>query len=376
MKLNLKIITSIINVLKINIMIFKFKLFNNRNKIIFVYHPNKSLRLNHKDYLEDLFNEFGKNYLIIYGHQNNKVNEKNYFFINHGLLLSWIFKVDIFLSSIICDVFTRNTIKVYMHHDIYDTPLVNDKKQKELFDRVIKYDYLFLPNKKSIKMFKNFFIKNNIESNSSLPELLESGYLKLDFLIKKKKTYNNNIKKSIIIAPTNFLAFPDLVFHIYLETLIDKLITNIDSDIIYRPHPSNRDHPDTLKILQKFENSKRFYYDESVDYFENYMKSFCMITDLSGTAYTYAFFTKQPVIFFSKNENLIKKLEYNELSYFKDRNKVGIVVENINEIINNISNIENVTKKTNNSINLLERDMFYISKSKNRIKDLISKLLI
>ena len=261
-----------------------------------------------------------------------------------------------------------------MHHDIYDTPLVNDRKQKELFDRVIKYDYLFLPNKKSIKMFKNFFIKNNIESNTLMPELLESGYLKLDFLIKKKKSYNNNIKKSIIIAPTNFLAFPDLVFHIYLETLIDKLITNTDFDIIYRPHPSNRDHPDTLKILQKFENFKRFYYDKSVDYFENYMKSFCMITDLSGTAYTYAFFTKHPVIFFSQNENLIKKLEYNELSYFKDRNKVGIVVENINEIINSISNIENVTKKNNNSINLLERDMFYIGKSKDRIKDLISKL--
>lgn len=376
MKINLKVIISVINVLRINLIIAKFKFLNSKNKIIFIYHPSKSLTLNHKDYLDDLFSEFKENYLIIYGHQKNKVNEKNYFFINHGFLLGWLFKVDIFLSSNICDVFTKNSIKVYMHHDIYDTPLVSEEKQKELFERVIRYDYLFLPNKKSIIMFENFLKKNNVNLKCLLPELLETGYLKLDFLSRKKKLYKDNEKKFIIIAPTNFMAFPDLAINNYLEPLIESLINKTKSDIIYRPHPSNRNHPNTIKILKKFRHNKKFIFDDSVDYFENYIKSYCMITDLSGTAYTYAFFTKQPVIFFSKNENLIKKLNYDELSYFKDRNEIGVITENVDQIINTLSNIKNVILNKNNSIKLLEKDMFYSGKAKIRIKSLIYELLI
>lgn len=375
MKHNLNIIISIINVLKINLIITKFKFLSSKNKIIFIYHPSRSLTLNHKDYLDDLFNSFEKNYLIIYGHQKNDVNEKNYFFINHGLLLNWIFKVDIFLSTNICDVFTKNSIKIYMHHDIYDTPLVSEDKQKELFKRIKKYDHIFLPNNVSVNMFQNFFKKNNNNKNSSLPELIETGYLKLDFLHKKKESYKINEKKHIIIAPTNFIAFPHLAIDDYLEKMIEILINKTDSHIIYRPHPSNKNHPKTLKILEKFKNNKKFSFDDSIDYFENYIKSYCMITDLSGTAYTYAFFTNQPVIFFSKNEQLIKDFNYDKLSYFKDRNKIGVIAKNINQIINSLTNIKDVMIETNNSISNLKKNMIYFGKSKERIKSLIYRML-
>ena len=172
------------------------------------------------------------------------------------------------------------------------------------------------------------------------------------------------------------MAFPNLAINNYLEPLIESLINKTKSDIIYRPHPSNRSHPNTIKILKKFRHNKKFIFDDSVDYFENYIKSYCMITDLSGTAYTYAFFTKQPVIFFSKNENLIKKLNYDELSYFKDRNEIGVITEDVNQIINTLFNIKNVILNKNNSIKLLEKDMFYSGKSKIRIKSLIYELLI
>ena len=375
MKHNLNVIISIINVLKINLIITKFKFLSSKNKIIFIYHPSRSLTLNHKDYLDDLFNSFEKNYLIIYGHQKNDVNEKNYFFINHGLLLNWIFKVDIFLSTNICDVFTKNSIKIYMHHDIYDTPLVSEDKQKELFKRIKKYDHIFLPNNVSVNMFQNFFKKNNNNKNSSLPELIETGYLKLDFLHKKKESYKINEKKHIIIAPTNFIAFPHLAIDDYLEKMIEILINKTDSHIIYRPHPSNKNHPKTLKILEKFKNNKKFSFDDSIDYFENYIKSYCMITDLSGTAYTYAFFTNQPVIFFSKNEQLIKDFNYYKLSYFKDRNKIGVIAKNINQIINSLTNIKDVMIETNNSISNLKKNMIYFGKSKERIKSLIYRML-
>ena len=99
-----------------------------------------------------------------------------------------------------------------------------------------------------------------------------------------------------------------------------------------------------------------------------------MITDLSGTAYTYAFFVKQPVIFFSKNENLIKELNYNELSCFKDRNKIGLITKNTDQILNTINNIESIKSNLLSSINILEKEMLYLNSSQLRIKNLIENI--
>ena len=87
--------------------------------------------------------------------------------------------------------------------------------------------------------------------------------------------------------------------------------------------------------------------DRSNDYFDTYTNSMCLITDLSGTAYTYAFLTKKPVIFFSKDEKLINSFEFNNLNYFKDREKIGVVVKDFNEIENAITNIKNTIRRYN-----------------------------
>ena len=179
---------------------------------------------------------------------------------------------------------------------------------------------------------------------------------------------------SIVIAPTNPIAFEKLSMFNYLEELIDILLTNIESKIIFRPYPSNRKEKKVIEIEKKFNKNPNFNLDISDNYSNIYLKSYCLITDLSGTAYTYAFLTKKPVIFFSKNEKLINNLEYNKLAYFKDREKVGIVIENASEIISAIKNIKFIERKTKNSIDLLEKDLSYLGNSKNRIKQLINEI--
>jgi len=57
-----------------------------------------------------------------------------------------------------------------------------------------------------------------------------------------------------------------------------------------------------------------------------------LITDFSGTAYTYAFSKSRQIIFFSKNENNLIKSNFNELSFFKDRLDVGTIVQNIENL--------------------------------------------
>ncbi len=374
MRIILNFFLSLINIIKINFLVLKFKFFKSNKKIIFIYHPSNTYDLNSKKYLDDLFDNFENNYLIINAHKKNNLEKRNYFFLNYDLMLNWIFYVDIFFSHYICDKFTKNSIRIYMHHDIYDTPLVSEDKKKELFKRVIKYNYLFLPNKISLEMFKKFLSKYNDNPHIAIPKLIETGYLKLDYLNNRRKTYKISRKDSIVIAPTNFIAFPELSIESYLEELISLLIDKTKYNIVYRPHPSNRNHSKTLKIIKKFETHKKFFFDNSSDYFESYLKSNCMITDLSGTAYTYAFFVKQPVIFFSKNENLIKKLNYHELSCFKDRDKIGLITKNTDQVLNTINNIESIKSNLLSSINILEKEMLYLNSSQLRIKNLIENI--
>ena len=102
----------------------------------------------------------------------------------------------------------------------------------------------------------------------------------------------------------------------------------------------------------------------------------CLITDISGTAYTYAFLTKKPVIFFSKNEKFINTFEFNNLSYFKDREKIGIIAKDLNEIEKAIINIKDIEEKVKVSNDLLEKEINYLGNSKKRMRELINQILI
>ena len=101
-----------------------------------------------------------------------------------------------------------------------------------------------------------------------------------------------------------------------------------------------------------------------------------MITDLSGTAYTYSFFTKKPVIFFSQNEKLLNNLNYDKLSYFKDREKIGFLYENLSGLVNSVLNIKNGNYDKKNSIESLENNFTYLGRTKDRTKNLIDDILI
>ena len=140
------IIRSLFLILAINIKIIYLKYKN--KKIIFFYYPSKQLT-KPANYIEYLFHDFGKDFTIFFGfNSQNIVGDKNHYYIKYGFL-KWIYNVDIFIDNMCVDVFTNKSIKIFMHHDIYGSPLVNITKEKELFERMIKYDFIFLSNKKN-----------------------------------------------------------------------------------------------------------------------------------------------------------------------------------------------------------------------------------
>ena len=93
-------------------------------------------------------------------------------------------------------------------------------------------------------------------------------------------------------------------------------------------------------------NSYNFLCNFSVDLSTSYLKSYSeaklLITDFSGTAYTFAYSTLKPVIFFSKNENKFRKNKDSKLSYFKDRNKIGLISTNIQSLVKNVYKISSI----------------------------------
>ena len=336
---------SIINLILLNIFLFLKKIYY-KKKIIFFYNPKTNSTKMHTSYMDDFLLKFDM-YNVFFG---GKIILFRYFYIKESLLC-YIYNVDIFLSNNVCDNFTHNSKRVFIHHDIYDTPLVEKKKEKDIAKRLSKYDFVLLASIKSKYIFEKTFF--NVKKK---PIILYLGfYPKLNYLLKKKiirKKINNNI----VIAPTNFCAFPKFTMQPYLENLISLLIKK-SYTITYRPHPSNIKEKKVLNLVKKFKNTKNFKLDTKSDYFNNYTSSNLMITDISGTAYTYAFLTKNPVLFYSPNEKIIQKSFYSNLSYFKDRHKIGKVFLNTNLMITFL------TKNKNNKFKkAFKRNILYIYK--------------
>tara|TARA_B100000795_G_C22797089_1_gene439904 strand:- start:749 stop:1876 length:1128 start_codon:yes stop_codon:yes gene_type:complete len=362
-----KILFSILS-LNIKIIYLKYK----NKKIIFFYSPSKKIT-NPANYIQDLFSEFEKDFVVIFGfNSENILKNENYYFIK-PFFLKFIYNVDIFFDNSVSTVFTNKSIRILMHHDIYHTPLLNSEKEKTIFEKIYNYDFILLSNKKNVFIFKSIFNNHFSNLNKNSPKLVESGYVKLDYLKNLNKINLKN--NSIVIAPTNYKILKELSIFYNIEKIIEDLFKYTSSRIIFRPHPANLNDENTLKIRKMFSDNEKFIFDDSKDYFNTYSSSICLITDVSGTAYTYAFLTKKPVIFFSADEKLSSKMIYEKIPYFNDRNKIGVVVNNLKEMQLAITNVNSLNEEKKSSIANLEKEMIYLGNSKKRIKEIIEQII-
>ena len=129
-----------------------------------------------------------------------------------------------------------------------------------------------------------------------------------------------------------------------------------------------------VNILKKYSNNKKFSVDFSENYSKTYGKSFMLITDLSGTSFTYSFLTKCPVIFYSPKENLFKT-NYKNLNHYKDRKKIGLVVTKIDNIEMSIKKLLNNKIFYKKSITKLKGKLDFVGSSKAKIQKEIDKIL-
>ena len=379
MKLMKKFYTNeLIDLFKTNVTIFKifFNLLSNKKKIIFIYFPVKTYSKNIiliKDELKKYKNIY---ILLLYNRNSSKIIEKykdSYFLeVNYLKFIPFsnivLDKVNLFISSYVNFVFPRNSKNIYISHDISDAPLVNKDKEKKLFTSLARLDYIFIASKNVVNYFKNKF--NDLHYNkNSIPKLIDTGYLKLDNVIEELKKDKNNKKNKmhILVAPTFSQQMKKYNMNNSLQIVIKNILQHGEK-VIFRPHPLDLTKKGSFKVIKKilheFKEDKNFLYDGSTSYIDSYSKAKLLITDFSGTAYTFAYSTLRPVIFFSKNENNLKKNKISKLFYFKDRKIVGFISENIYELIKIIKKINQKKQSKKNKIfNLRKNRIKYVNKS-------------
>lgn len=383
---NIKIFfLTFINVFKIFMISFSRYYKNNANRFIFFYFPIKAYQENLIELINVLNNKPNINVYVIYNSlaSDELKLKKNSLFIDFGYLRFIPFvnfllsKINLLISSYVIYVFLPNTKNIYISHDIYDTPMVNKKIEKKLFLELSKLDYIFVSSKIVKKYFQNTF-KKFLKINKNIKaKLVNTGYLKLDHVSRVLK--NKKSKAShILIAPTAINHYKNINLSLNISNIIHLLIKK-EYKIIYRPHPMDLTKRGDTKlvdqIIKKFHSYENFEIDTSTSYLASYSKSKLLITDFSGTAYTYSFSTNKPVIFFSSNDAKLQS-SLKKLYYFQDRKKIGYIANSLEDLVNKLNKLCKKKNMLKNSIIKLKkkRIQHYGNSTKITIKE-IKKLL-
>ena len=337
-----------------------------KKKIIIFFHPQKKHKSENIIFIENLLNGYDKKKYDVLYFYNDFQNKKNYYLVKERYL-NFLFNIDLFINNYITDNFPKNCKKIYIHHNIYDDPWVSKKKEKETCKRLSKYNFIFIATKEAKIGAEKMFKKNKIES----PNIIEVGYFKLDYLLNKIKY---KVKDSIIIAPTLIIGFSKYSIVNNLESIIKNILKKSNFKIIIRPHPRDRQNRIYVRIQKKYSSNLRISFDQSSNYLEAYTRSKLMITDISGTAYTFAFLTLSPVIF-CENKGIKIDSDYLKLNFFKNRNIIGKINKDFHTIDKSLFFLNKNYKTFYKNIINLRGKIKYLNKSKITIKKHITNII-
>lgn len=195
-------------------------------------------------------------------------------------------------------------------------------------------DYIFCAGDHQISGFVKLSKKRNLAEKILIP----GGYPKLDSQIRwlaeiRQDSAKKEAVKVIIYAPTHVYSANERLASLrrhgedIVRTLLDSGFA-----VVFRPHPvSFRDEDKVVveKICVEHENNPRFSLDKSKNYMEAYASADLMVTDLSGTGFTFAFTFQRPAIFFAPDADAEVGLEGIQ---FQSRHEIGGVVRSISEL--------------------------------------------
>jgi hypothetical protein len=237
------------------------------------------------------------------------------------------------------------------------------------------WDYVFCASEDQVSDFIKLSQRRNIRGLT----LIRGGYPKLDdqILSASKAGYTMHAK-TVVYAPTHVYEgnsqLASLLTHgeDIVATLLDNKYT-----VIFRPHPASFMHSVDMLVIEsicsRFNDNPYFTLDKSKDYTKTYMQAAAMVTDLSGTGFTYSLSLGRPSIFFSHNKNAECKLDG---LHFKDRDRIGFVVRTVDELTSYLQVAIDESEKWNYLImKYRENLIFNLGDSKNYFTSITEKIV-
>ena len=209
--------------------------------------------------------------------------------------------------------------------------------------------------------------------------LIPGGYPKLD----SQKEYAKNLARkkndtlTVVYAPTHIYDVNKNLASLreYGEDII-KTLLELNYKVIFRPHPvslNDRDKGLVQKIIKEYRGNNKFVLDDNKRYMDTYNQSDFMITDLSGTGFTYSFTFEKPVIFFAHNISQEKKLTGIQYDNREDIGYVSRDIKGLKEASKNISH--NMKIKEKSILNYRKELIYNLNTSSNYCFDSIEKIL-
>jgi CDP-glycerol glycerophosphotransferase (TagB/SpsB family) len=146
---------------------------------------------------------------------------------------------------------------------------------------------------------------------------------------------------SIVYAPTHIYEtnepFASLRTH---GASIVRALLETGARVIFRPHPvSWRDEDADLvqDVINEHRSNDRFSVDKDPDYLPAYGASDLLVTDVSGTGFSYAFTFGRPAIFFARDADAERGLIGIQ---YQCRERIGAVVRTISQLVSSIDEMK------------------------------------
>src|SRR5262249_1743774 len=139
--------------------------------------------------------------------------------------------------------------------------------------------------------------------------LLPAGYPRLDHMLAshsaKRRPIARSTRSTVVYAPTHIFKPNEGLTSLrqHGEAIINALLAK-GHRVFFRPHPISfldQDRSVIDRICRLHAGNLDFSVDANRDYTESYSLADLMVTDTSGTGFSFSFSFGRPCIFFSPN---------------------------------------------------------------------------
>jgi hypothetical protein len=226
-------------------------------------------------------------------------------------------------AKLICAPYSLNTIDGTFTEDAFDM-----------------YDYILCQGPDHIVSFQKLALNRPALSGT---KLVPAGYPKLDLTLAmgKQRPARQSTKTTVVYAPTHaYLPNENLTSLLrYGESIVNALLTE-GYRVIFRPHGASLSNDDERPVVQRIRKAHAgdpdFSFDGRDSYTDSYSLADLMVTDLSGTGFSFGFGFGKPAIFFAPDANAEQGMSGLQ---FEGRDRIGALVRNVDQLIRKASEL-------------------------------------